>query len=151
MPLWKCSRGDTVVLSASCQQTRTTPGRMGVTAICTVSAVPVMGPPAVVLVITVSDSKLSWWTQLPKCASYTWPTAGKWIVDMGSSFLLLPLRRCRNDSCSGEHNAKRQPCWDTLMFCQGFTPLICCAWAGVGYAPVLRVAKMGESPPDRPT
>src|SRR6266566_6200371 len=67
-----------------------------------------------VSVITVSDSKWRWWTQLPKFASYTWPAAGKWVVDMGSSFLLLPLIRCRNYSCYGDHNAKCQPCGDTL-------------------------------------
>src|SRR6266567_2387059 len=119
MPFSKSSTWTTVVLSASCQQIMKISGRIGVTAICTVSEVPLKGPSAVVSVITVSDSKWRWWTQLPKCASYTWPTAGKWVVDMGSSFLLLPLRRCRNYSCSGDHNAKRQPCGDTLtlMFC----------------------------------
>src|SRR6266516_4285946 len=86
MPFSKSSTWTTVVLSASCQQIRKTSGRIGVTAICTVSEVPLTGPSAVVSVITVSDSKWRWWTQPPKCASYTWPTAGKWIVDMGSSF-----------------------------------------------------------------
>src|SRR6266568_5193334 len=111
MPFSKSSTWTTVVLSASCQQIMKIPGRIGVTAICTVSEVLLKGPSAVVSVITVSDSKWRWWTQLPKFASYTWPTAGKWIVDMGSSFLPLPLIKY---SCHGDRNAKRTSCGEKL-------------------------------------
>src|SRR6266566_3585003 len=86
MPFSKSSTWTTVVLSASCQQIMKTLGRIGVITIWTVSEVPAKGPSALVRIMTASDSKRRWWTQLPKLASYTWPTAGKWIVDMGSSF-----------------------------------------------------------------